>query len=287
MARDIYTADSIVEDLSDGESVIVLIIAIGVAPNPTLGMERNTAAEDMEKIYRFYFEKLKKEKVLTVVYAIDASWDNRDIWFDRQQILESIYNPVDADDNLLIYPILDKLPYKDAETICKDYELQRETHALGSLEALGKTCSIESGSIWEKLANAARSVSKVYIYNAAWFTQRGLCNLTKNKLFENTCELAAVANVNKDTFILTSGPTYDAFQTKEQVLRSTVILNRTVYGELYITPMPGTFNRDLRYLTAEQVSEKVRKADEITGGRKRTRKGLKKRRATRRWKRRS
>jgi hypothetical protein len=285
-------ADSIAEDLrgeDNAEQDIALIIAIGVAPNP---MWQGRAAEDMERLYRFYFEKLKG--VYTIIYAIDQSWDNYHLWKrGRKEILESIYNPGNDDNALYIAPILDKLPYEDTGDICKDYELQRQAYGLGSLQAFGNTCPIEEGSIWKKLANAARTASRVYIYNAAWEDQKGECILVKNKLFENTCGLAAVANVNPRTFILTGGITSDTFRIKEQVLRDKSVSRQSVHGDLYQTPMPGEFNR-VRYLTPEEVSENRRKADQaiekamrIKGGRKRTRKGLKKRRATRRWKRRS
>jgi hypothetical protein len=265
----------------------VFIISIGSAPNPR--------ATDMESLYRFglklIVEDIKRkedprEQDLSVwIYTIDTEWNDRykmDEWERTKNAIDETYNINENSSTLMIVHSSYTFPYRTGDHICDSYDLQRDTFALGSLEALGKTCPVEKGSIWENFSNIAKHAARVYIHNAAWFTLRGTCSFKQNKLFESTCGLAAVATVNPNTFILTDDTT--TFQRKEQVKG----VGR--YLDLYVTPMPGTFNPNLKYpesTAARNIEARANKAMGIQGGRKRTRKGLKKRRATRRWKHRS
>jgi hypothetical protein len=135
------------------------------------------------------------------------------------------------------------------------FRKQEHVVRLETLRNFGNTCT-DLDPTWDALKQEANGYRKLYIYNCAWWDTAGI---KTNGYFENMCELANIAGTHPSATLLLNNDTRPFFQFPVSV------------GNIATVDLPARFNPSIPR----------------RGGRKRTRKGLKKRRATRRWKRRS
>jgi hypothetical protein len=165
---------------------------------------------------------------------------------------------------------LGNLPFVgEGESVDEKRTRQESVRKFKSLQAFGESCPVQEGTIWSTLKRASLKFPELYIYNCAWWKSE----IHQNAYYENMCELANIFADHPNAFILTNDRhDYNVFSLLEPVTRVNGI-------HLYKTPNPGKFKSKEQIDAVERLLRK--------GGRKRTRRGLKKRRASRRWKRQS
>jgi hypothetical protein len=209
---------------------------------------------DMDVLMRF-IKTQKPQPFLVILF--DPRWKEvKHILFDEE---DEAYART-----TFIYEDTD-LSFEHAdESIVAQRKRQTEVRAMKTLEAFGNTCPIQEGSALTlySLDDPEYEGGKLYIYNCAWISrnvEKSEPELKQNSYFENMCELANLFASHPNAFILTNARyDYTVFSQSDIVSR-----------DLYLTPKPGKFKQP------------------IGGRRKRTRRGLQKRRASRRWKRQS
>jgi hypothetical protein len=155
-------------------------------------------------------------------------------------------------DNIYLY-YLGNLPETPKE--------QKTVRTLGNLQRFGESCPIQEGTIWNTLKRAAMNFPELYIYNCAWWNRPD--GTQENAYFENMCELANIFATHPNAFVLENNRSKNIFSHTQSELATRI----SQMDMLFKISKPGRFRME--------------------GGRKRTRRGLKKRRASRRWKHRS
>jgi hypothetical protein len=227
-----------------------VILAVGTAPH--------TDSYDMDVLMQF-IKSQKPQKF--EVYLFDPRWKEvGKIYFNMEDEAWNRTTFLYSSDEIPF-----ELPFEHAtETTAEQRRRQASVREMKTLEAFGNTCPIKEGSVWEQL-NYMMSENRettLYIYNCAWWSRavgQGEPELKQNSYFENMCGLANLFATHPNAFILTNGKyDFNVFSQPEAITK-----------DLSRIPKPGRFKQPRG------------------GRRKRTQKGLKKRRATRRWKHRS
>lgn len=142
----------------------------------------------------------------------------------------------------------------------QDVTIQQDiVRRFATLRDLGNTCAPKTDA-WKTLKEEANRYASLYIYNCAWWDSPR--KVKRNGYFEEMCELANIAATHPNATLILDNDTKAFFRDPVK------------HGEIiYTLSMPAALNRSIPRLSG--------------GRRKRTRRGLQKRRASRRWKHRS
>lgn len=272
-----------------------LILAIGTAPSPS----HDRQSIDMVKLVAF----LRDTKIVGQIVAIDTMWDATKIEELKknlnllQEEQEEEQRPEFDDPNLGLEleggagdssrppSIPDfRLVEREGRYFIGPNPIEFRTETLESsyfpnrgdqevtiqetiverfttLRDLGNTCPPRTDA-WRTLKTEADRYRTLYIYNCAWWDSPQ--KVKRNGYFEQMCELANIAATHRNASILLNEETKAFFEFPGQVRHG-----------LYVVAMPARLNP---------------RVPRLSGGRrkqKRTRRGLQKRRASRRWKHRS
>jgi hypothetical protein len=237
-----------------------LILAVGVAP---LGNTR-----DIDCLLNFITEQTGRS---FDVFLFDKRWKGM-----NQPIISEEKDPETYHRTTLIYEEDIDLPFEgNGETPAQQRERQTKVQEFKTLEAFGKSCPVEERSILKPYKDMSMDYEELYIYNCAW-VDTGVAKeepqLQQNAYFENMCGLANIFADHPNAFLLTNNGNLPVFSDSERITRC-----------MFKTPKPARFRPFYMMSLKIKGNQAIRPA----GGRKRTRRGLKKRRATRRWKHRS